>query len=114
LILLVTGWSGPARRGRKPKKVEVCDHLDQQELQCCSIAPRSICPHRPATFVADLIRGHRHRTGSRRRRLPPGRQALLVLVYPPKQDRTSSIDHRSLLSISRRESRITDGSASDT
>jgi hypothetical protein len=33
------------------------------------------------TFVADLIRSHRRRTGSRWRRLPPGRQALLVLVY---------------------------------
>jgi hypothetical protein len=33
------------------------------------------------TFVADLIRRHRHRVGSRWRRLPPGRQALLVLVH---------------------------------
>lgn len=33
------------------------------------------------TFVADLIRGHRLRVGSRWRRLPPDRQALLVLVY---------------------------------
>ncbi|TDC89575.1 transposase family protein [Actinomadura sp. 7K507] len=33
------------------------------------------------TFVADLIAGHRHRIGSRWRALPPGRQALLVLVH---------------------------------
>ncbi|WP_141585002.1 transposase family protein [Actinomadura sp. WMMA1423] len=32
-------------------------------------------------FVADLIRRHRHRVGSRWRRLPPDRQALLVLVH---------------------------------
>ncbi len=33
------------------------------------------------TFVADLIRRHRLRVGSRWRRLAPGRQALLVLVH---------------------------------
>src|SRR5947208_2354378 len=33
------------------------------------------------TFVADLIAGHRHRIGSRWRVLPPGRQALLLLVH---------------------------------
>ncbi|GAA1779880.1 hypothetical protein [Actinomadura chokoriensis] len=33
------------------------------------------------TFVADLIRGHRYRVGSRWRRLPPGHQAPLVLVH---------------------------------
>ncbi|SEG78955.1 Helix-turn-helix of DDE superfamily endonuclease [Thermomonospora echinospora] len=33
---------------------------------------------RTRTFVADLIRGHRRRIGSRWRVLPPGRQALLV------------------------------------
>jgi hypothetical protein len=32
-------------------------------------------------FVANLIRGHRRRLGSRWRALPPGRQALLVLVH---------------------------------
>lgn len=32
-------------------------------------------------FVADLVRRHRAELGSRWRRLPPGRQALLVLVY---------------------------------
>jgi len=32
-------------------------------------------------FVADLIRGHRTALGSRWRRLPPARQALLVLVH---------------------------------
>ncbi|MFB4298591.1 transposase family protein [Actinomadura sp. NTSP31] len=31
--------------------------------------------------MADLIRRHRRRVGSRWRRLPPGRQALLVLVH---------------------------------
>lgn len=33
------------------------------------------------TFVAGLIREHRHRIGSRWRVLPPDRQALLVLVH---------------------------------
>ncbi|WP_242608892.1 transposase family protein [Actinomadura formosensis] len=33
------------------------------------------------TFVADLITGHRRRIGSRWPALPPGRQALLVLVH---------------------------------
>jgi DDE superfamily endonuclease len=37
---------------------------------------RSAC-----TFVADLIRRQRRRLGSRWRRLPPERQALLVLVH---------------------------------
>jgi len=32
-------------------------------------------------FVAVLIRRHRRAAGSRWRKLPPGRQALLVLVY---------------------------------
>ncbi|TDD92943.1 transposase family protein [Actinomadura darangshiensis] len=32
-------------------------------------------------FVAGLVRRHRTELGSRWRRLPPGRQALLVLVY---------------------------------
>ncbi|MEV3926627.1 transposase family protein [Actinomadura coerulea] len=32
-------------------------------------------------FVADLIRRHRRRVGSRWRRLPPGRQVLLILVH---------------------------------
>lgn len=36
---------------------------------------------RTRDFVADLIRGHRRRIGSRWRVLPPGRQALLVLVH---------------------------------
>jgi hypothetical protein len=33
------------------------------------------------TFVADLIRSYRRRIGSRWRALPPGRQAVLVLVH---------------------------------
>jgi hypothetical protein len=37
--------------------------------------------HSARTFVADLIRRHRRHLRSRWRRLPPGRQALLVLVH---------------------------------
>ncbi|MGH3391874.1 MAG: helix-turn-helix domain-containing protein [Actinomadura sp.] len=37
--------------------------------------------HSACTFVADLIRRYRRQVGSRWRRLPPGRQALLVLVH---------------------------------
>jgi hypothetical protein len=36
---------------------------------------------RTLTYVAGVIRRHRHRTGSCWRKLNPGRQALLVLAY---------------------------------
>lgn len=42
---------------------------------CLDLSPQT------RAFVADLIRGHRRRIGSRWRALPPGRQALLVLVH---------------------------------
>ncbi|GAA0617151.1 hypothetical protein GCM10010174_38930 [Kutzneria viridogrisea] len=37
--------------------------------------------HQTLTFVSDLIRAHRKRLGSVWRRLNPGQQVLLVLVY---------------------------------
>jgi hypothetical protein len=42
--------------------------------------------HRTLTFTADLIRRHRRAMGSIWRKLNPGQQALLVLVYLRKAD----------------------------
>ena len=39
---------------------------------------------RTLTYVAGVIRRHRQNIGSYWRKLSPGRQALLVLAYPPK------------------------------
>jgi hypothetical protein len=38
-------------------------------------------PARTLTYVAKIIRRHRRKTGSRWRKLNPGRQTLLVLAY---------------------------------
>ena len=38
-------------------------------------------PAQTLTYLAAVIRRHRKKTGSCRRKLSPGRQALLVLAY---------------------------------
>jgi hypothetical protein len=48
--------------------------------------------HKTLTYVAGIIRRHRAAIGSAWRKLNPGRQALLVLVYLRKGE-TFSSDH---------------------
>ncbi|XVS68218.1 transposase family protein [Actinosynnema sp. CA-299493] len=47
--------------------------------------------HRTLTFVSDVVRAHRRRSGSVWRRLDPGQQALLVLVYLGKGETFAEI-----------------------
>ncbi|GAA1315523.1 hypothetical protein GCM10009634_86340 [Saccharothrix xinjiangensis] len=47
--------------------------------------------HRTLTFVSGLVRAHRRQSGSVWRRLNPGQQALLVLVYLRKGETFAEI-----------------------
>ncbi len=47
--------------------------------------------HQTLTFVSRLIRAHRRQTGSLWRKLNPGQQALLVLVYLRKRETFAEI-----------------------
>ena len=69
------------------EKPLVSEAVDQDRLHLSPGAPtlfyRAALPlsSRTLTFAAGIIRRHRKSTGSGRRKLNPGKQALLVLVY---------------------------------
>ena len=67
----------------KPLVDEAIDqdpHLPPRAPDTFPALPRSHCRARTLIYSAGIIRRHRRQTGSPRRKLAPGRQALLVLA----------------------------------
>jgi Helix-turn-helix of DDE superfamily endonuclease len=82
----------PLRR-KKPLVSEAIDQgpLRHQGLPCFSTVPRCCCRPGALAYAAGIIRRHRKSAGSRWRKLNPGEQALLVLVYLRKGETLSEL-----------------------
>jgi Helix-turn-helix of DDE superfamily endonuclease/DDE superfamily endonuclease len=67
----------------KPLVVEAIDQIHTQYQGLRLLFYRAALPlsRKTLTFASGIIRRHRKAIGSRRRKLDPGRQALLVLAY---------------------------------